>query len=75
MIFIIFYFLLTMYNIISNMFSLPNDLLVLISYNLNLSDIVSLKQTNTESNTCFNDLFFKHMPLLYIQKNSGKRQN
>lgn len=48
-----------MYNIISTMLSLPNDLLILISYNLNLTDIVALKQTNKECNTCFNDIFFQ----------------
>ena len=41
------------------MLSLPNDLLILISHNLNLTDIVALKQTNKECNTCFNDIFFQ----------------
>ena len=59
MIYLIFYFLSIMYNIISTMLSLPNDLLILISYYLNLTDIVALKQTNKECNTCFNDLFFQ----------------
>ena len=59
MIYLTYYFLLIMYNIIFNMLSLPNDLLILISYNLNLTDIVSLKQTNKEFNTCFNEIFFQ----------------
>jgi len=48
-----------MYNIISPMLSLPNDLLILISYNLNLTDIVAFKQINKECDYCFNDLFFQ----------------
>lgn len=48
-----------MYKIITNMFPLPDDILIFITYNLNLSDIVSLKQTNKECNNCFDDQFFQ----------------
>ena len=37
---------------------LNDDLYILISKNLNLNDIISLKLTNNEFNNCFNDNFF-----------------
>ena len=43
----------------NNMKQLNDDIYILISVYLNLNDIVYLKQTNKEFNSCFNDSFFQ----------------